>query len=58
MAVPGWNGAARSIAATPNFNPPPELNETAAIHAVEAMTQPALDGLKAQMESAQPGSAS
>ena len=42
----------------PNFNPPPELNETAAIHAVEAMTQPALDGLKAQMESAQPGSAS
>ena len=42
----------------PNFNPPPELNETAAIHAVEAMTQPALDGLKAQMESAHPGGAS
>ena len=42
----------------PNFNPPPELNETAAIHAVEAMTQPALDGLKAQMESVHPGGAS
>jgi len=34
----------------PNFNPPPALNETAAIHAVEALTQPALDGLKARME--------
>jgi hypothetical protein len=38
----------------PNFGPPPELNEAAAIKAVAAMTQPALDGLKAQMEAAIP----
>ena len=36
----------------PNFGPPPELNEAAAIKAVAAMTQPALDGLKARMEAA------
>ncbi len=36
----------------PNFGPPPELNEAAAIKAVTALTQPALDGLKAKMESA------
>ena len=34
----------------PNFGPPPELNEAAAIKAVTALTQPALDGLKARME--------
>ena len=34
----------------PNFGPPPELNEAAAIRAVTALTQPALDGLKAQLE--------
>ncbi len=34
----------------PNFGPPPALNEAAAIKAVAAMTQPALDGLKARME--------
>ena len=34
----------------PNFGPPPELNEAAAIRAVSAMTQPALDGLKARLE--------
>lgn len=34
----------------PNFGPPPNLNEAAAIRAVKAMTQPALDGLKARME--------
>ncbi len=38
----------------PNFGPPPELNETAAIKAVSALTQPALDGLKARMEAAIP----
>ncbi len=34
----------------PNFGPPPELNDAAAVRAVAAMTQPALDGLKARME--------
>ncbi len=34
----------------PNFGPPPEFNEAAAIKAVAAMTQPALDGLKAKIE--------
>ena len=34
----------------PNFGPPPNLNEAAAIRAVKAMTQPALDGLKAKLE--------
>ena len=34
----------------PNFGPPPEFNEAAAIKAVTAMTQPALDGLKAKIE--------
>jgi hypothetical protein len=34
----------------PNFGPPPELNEAAAIKAVTALTQPALDGLKQQLE--------
>lgn len=34
----------------PNFGPPPELNEAAAIRAVSAITQPALDGLKARLE--------
>lgn len=38
----------------PNFGPPPDLNEAAAIKAVTAMTQPALDGLKARLESAIP----
>jgi hypothetical protein len=38
----------------PNFNPPPELNEAAAIKAVSAYTQPALDGLKARLETAIP----
>jgi hypothetical protein len=38
----------------PNFGPPPNLNEAAAIKAVAAMTQPALDGLKARMEAAIP----
>jgi len=38
----------------PNFGPPPELNEAAAIKAVAALTQPALDGLKARMEAAIP----
>jgi hypothetical protein len=36
----------------PNFGPPPELNEAAAIKAVTALTQPALDGLKAKIEAA------
>jgi hypothetical protein len=36
----------------PNFGPPPDLNEAAAIKAVTALTQPALDGLKAKMEAA------
>jgi hypothetical protein len=36
----------------PNFGPPPALNEAAAIKAVTAMTQPALDGLKAKIEAA------
>ncbi len=34
----------------PNFGPPPELNEAAAIKAVTALTQPALDGLKEKLE--------
>ncbi len=34
----------------PNFGPPPDLNEAAAIKAVAAMTQPALDGLKERLE--------
>jgi hypothetical protein len=34
----------------PNFGPPPDLNEAAAIKAVTALTQPALDGLKQQIE--------
>ncbi len=34
----------------PNFGPPPELNEAAAMKAVAAMTQPALDALKAKIE--------
>jgi hypothetical protein len=34
----------------PNFGPPPELNEAAAIKAVAALTQPALDGLKEKLE--------
>jgi hypothetical protein len=38
----------------PNFNPPPALNEAAAIKAVSAYTQPALDGLKARLEAAIP----
>jgi hypothetical protein len=38
----------------PNFGPPPALNEAAAIKAVAALTQPALDGLKARMEAAIP----
>ena len=38
----------------PNFGPPPELNEAAAIRAVTALTQPALDGLKAQLEAESP----
>jgi hypothetical protein len=38
----------------PNFGPPPELNEAAAIKAVSSLTQPALDGLKAKMEAAIP----
>ncbi len=38
----------------PNFGPPPELNEAAAIRAVAAMTQPALDGLKARLEAGPP----
>jgi hypothetical protein len=32
----------------PNNNPPPELNEAAAVKAVTAFCQPALDGLKAR----------
>jgi hypothetical protein len=36
----------------PNFGPPPALNEAAAIKAVTALTQPALDGLKARFEAA------
>ncbi len=39
----------------PNFGPPPGLNEAAAIKAVTALTQPALDGLKARMEGAPAG---
>jgi hypothetical protein len=39
----------------PNFGPPPGLNEAAAIKAVTALTQPALDGLKARMEAAPAG---
>ena len=38
----------------PNFGPPPELNEAAAIRAVTAMTQPALDGLKKRLEAEPP----
>jgi hypothetical protein len=38
----------------PNFGPPPELNEAAAIKAVSTLTQPALEGLKARMEAAIP----
>jgi len=34
----------------PNFGPPPELNEAAAIKAVSDLTQPALDGLKEKLE--------
>jgi hypothetical protein len=34
----------------PNFGPPPELNEAAAIKAVTALTQPALEGLKEKLE--------
>ena len=34
----------------PNFGPPPEFNEAAAIKAVAAMTQPALDALKSRIE--------
>jgi hypothetical protein len=34
----------------PNFGPPPGLDEAAAIAAVRAMTQPALDGLKRRIE--------
>ncbi len=34
----------------PNFGPPPAFNEAAAIKAVSAMTQPALDGLKARLQ--------
>jgi hypothetical protein len=36
----------------PNFGPPPGLDEAAAIKAVRALTQPALDGLKARLEAA------
>jgi hypothetical protein len=32
----------------PNNNPPPDLNEAAAVRAVTAICQPALDGLKAR----------
>ena len=35
----------------PNNNPPPELNEAAAVRAVTAFCQPALDGLKTKLES-------
>jgi len=35
----------------PNNDPPPELNEAAAVRAVTAFCQPALDGLKAKLES-------
>ncbi len=35
---------------TANAGPRPELNESAAIRAVAALTQPALDGLKARLE--------
>ncbi len=38
----------------PNFGPPPELNEAAAIKAVTAMTQPALNALKVEIESGAP----
>jgi hypothetical protein len=34
----------------PNNDPPPELNEAAAVRAVTAFCQPALDGLKARLE--------
>jgi hypothetical protein len=36
----------------PNNNPPPELNEAAAVKAVTAFCQPALDAVKARIESA------
>ena len=35
----------------PNNNPPPDLNEAAAVKAVTAFCQPALDGLRARFES-------
>ncbi len=35
----------------PNNNPPPDLNEAAAVRAVTALCQPALDSLKARLES-------
>ena len=38
----------------PNFGPPPGLNEAAAIKAVSALTQPALDGLKQSLEAERP----
>jgi hypothetical protein len=34
----------------PNNNPPPDLNEAAAVKAVTALCQPALDALKARFE--------
>ncbi len=34
----------------PNNDPPPDLNEAAAMKAVTAFVQPALDGLKAKLE--------
>ncbi len=34
----------------PNNNPPPELNEAAAVRAVTAFCQPALDGLKVRFK--------
>lgn len=35
----------------PNNNPPPDLNEAAAVRAVTAFCQPALDALKTRLES-------
>ena len=34
----------------PNNNPPPDMDEAAAVKAVTAFVQPALDGLKAKLE--------
>lgn len=45
-----WRGA--FYRGYPNFNPPPELNEAAAIRAVTAFFQPAMDALKRRMDAA------